>query len=238
MHLKLMTKRRPHARKQFVHAEGLGDVIVGAEIERLDLADLVAAARQHHDRDGLVARAHHPQQFQALHVRQSKIENDEIGILRQQLERGLAVRRLQDVVALRAQAHAQQFADGRLVIDHENLERGRAHAAVSSCLVAGGTGNLIVKTAPGRSGRFAAVIVPCMASTKPREIARPSPVPARTRSPFSRPIELVEDVLEVSGRYAVAFVQHLETDRVLVAPAPDADGACRRGNTWRRCPAG
>ena len=148
MHLKLMTKRRPHARKQFIHAERLGDVIVGAEVERLDLADLVAAARQHHDRDALVARADHPQQFEALHIGQSKIENDQIGILRQQLERGLAVRRLQDFVALRAQAHAQQLADGRLVIDHQNLERGRAHAAVSSCLVAGGIGSLIVKTAP------------------------------------------------------------------------------------------
>ena len=48
-----------------------------------------------------------------------------------------------------------------------------------------GTGSLIVKTAPVRSVRFAAVIVPCMASTKPREIARPRPVPARTWSPFS-----------------------------------------------------
>src|SRR3954447_15106013 len=44
-----------------------------------------------------------------------------------------------------------------------------------------------------------------------------------------RPIKLVEDVLEVSGRYAVAFVQHLETDRVLVAPAPDADGVAVGG---------
>ena len=180
VHLKLVTQRRPHAREQLIHAERLGDVIVGAEIERLDLADLVAAAGQHHDRNRLVARSHHPQQFEALHIGQSEIENDQIGFLRQQLERRLAVRRLQDFVALRAQAHAQQLADGRLVIDHQNLERSRAHAAVSSCLVAGGTGSLIVNTAPGRSVRFAAVIVPCMASTKPREIARPSPVPART----------------------------------------------------------
>ena len=51
-----------------------------------------------------------------------------------------------------------------------------------------------------------------------------------------RPIELVEDVLQVSGRYTVAFVQHLKTDRVLVAPAPDADGGAvhRAASAGRR----
>ena len=56
--------------------------------------------------------------------------------------------------------------------------------AVSSCLGCAGIGSLIVKAAPVRSVRFVAVIVPSMASTKPREIASPRPVPARTRSPF------------------------------------------------------
>ena len=65
-----------------------------------------------------------------------------------------------------------------------------------------GTGSVIVNTAPGRSVRFAAVIVPPMASTKPREIASPSPVPARTWSPFSRAMELVEDALELLRRNA------------------------------------
>src|SRR5207244_3621798 len=105
--------------------------------------------------------------------------------LRQQLERGLAVRRFQDFVALRAQPHAQQLTDRRLVVDHQNLERCRAHAAVSNRSTAGGIGSLIANTAPLRSLRFAALIVPCMASMKPREIASPRPVPARTWSPFS-----------------------------------------------------
>ena len=83
MHLQLMAQRRPHAREQLVHAERLGDVIVGAEIERLDLAGLVAAARQDDDRDALVARSDRPQQLEPVDIGQAEIENDEVGLLRQ-----------------------------------------------------------------------------------------------------------------------------------------------------------
>ena len=80
-----------------------------------------------------------------------------------------------------AEPHAQQFADRRLVIDHENLERERRSCGGVQPLRSGlGTGRVMVKTAPGRSARFAAVIVPPMASIKPREMASPRPVPART----------------------------------------------------------
>ena len=180
--LQLVTKRCPHAREKLIHAEGLGHVVVGPEIERLDLAGFVTPARQHHDRHALVARPHHSQQIEPLHVGQPQIENDEVGFLPQKLERGFCVGGFEDVVALRAQTHAKKLADRRLVVDDENLGSGGAHAATSSCSARAGIGSLIVNTAPLRSVRFAAEIVPSMASTKPREIARPSPVPARTRS--------------------------------------------------------
>ena len=41
-----MAQRGADACDEFGHAEGLGDVVVGAEIEGFDLAPLVAAARQ------------------------------------------------------------------------------------------------------------------------------------------------------------------------------------------------
>ena len=44
LHRELMPQRRPQAGQQFVGAEWLGDVVVGTEIERRDLARLVAAA--------------------------------------------------------------------------------------------------------------------------------------------------------------------------------------------------
>ena len=163
---------------------GLVTIVVGAEIERLHLARLVAAARQHHDGDALVARADRPQQIVALRIRQAEIENDQIRSFAKELERGFAVRRFEDLIAMRVEPHAQELADRRLVIDHQDAERGGVHAAASRRWRSRGIGRLMVKAAPVRSVRFAATMVPCIASTKPREIARPSPVPARTWSVF------------------------------------------------------
>ncbi len=178
--LQLVAKRGPDAGQKLVHAERLGHIVVGAEIEGLHLGGLVAAAREHHDRHALVLAAQQAQELEPLHVRQAEIEDDQVRLARRELERRLAVRRLEDLVALRAQPHPQQLADRRLVIDDQDAEWGGAHAALSTFLTAAGTGSVIVNTAPDRSVRFAAVMVPCMASTKPREIASPSPVPART----------------------------------------------------------
>src|ERR1700722_16094630 len=179
-----MPQRGAHTGEQFVHPEWLGEVVVGAEIERLDLAGLIAAARQHDDGHAVVAAADHAQQFMTLDVGQAEIENDEGGILRQQFERRLAVRSFQYIVTLGAQAHPQQFPYRRVIVDDKNLDRRGVHAAVSSASAAAGTGSLMVSTAPLRSARLPAEIVPCIASTKPREIASPRPVPGRTWSPF------------------------------------------------------
>ena len=65
-------------RHQLVHAERLRDEVVGAEIERLDLAGLVAAARKDDDRDGRTWRAQLAQQVQPGHVGQAEVEDDQI----------------------------------------------------------------------------------------------------------------------------------------------------------------
>ena len=54
-----------------------------AEIERLDLAGLIAAARQHDDWNAVVAAADHAQEIMALDIGQAEIENDQCGILGQ-----------------------------------------------------------------------------------------------------------------------------------------------------------
>ncbi len=184
MDLQLVPQSRAHAGEQFVHPERLCQIIVGTEIERLNFSGLITAARQHHDRNAVVAPADHAQQFMALDIGKAEIENDEGRILDQQFERGLAVGGFQDLVALGAQSHPQQFADRRLIVDDKDLDRRGAHAAVSSASDAAGIGSLMVSTAPFRSMRLVAEIVPCIASTKPRDIASPRPVPGRTWSPF------------------------------------------------------
>src|SRR5260370_30021780 len=119
----------------------------------------------------------------ALDIRQAEIENDQCGLLGQQFERELAVRGFQNLVTLRAQPHPQQLADRRLVVDDQDLDRRGVHAAVSNTSDAAGIGSRMVSTAPLRSVRLSAEMVPCIASTKPREIASPTPVPGRTCSP-------------------------------------------------------
>src|SRR5581483_2485181 len=131
----------------------------------------------------LVTGANGVQEVMALHVWQAEIENDEIRRLREQFERRFAVLRFDDLIALCGQARAQEPPNGRFVVDDQHLERRGAHAASNRCGEFG-MGKMIVKMAPLRSRRFAPTIVPCMASTKPREIASPNPVPARTRSAF------------------------------------------------------
>ena len=176
--LELVSEGRPHARQEFLHAERLGDVVVCAEIQRFDLGGLVAAAREHDNGHVFALSPDFAQEIEPLHVRQPEIEDDEIGRLCHQLERRLGIWRVDGLVALRAQSHAQQFADWRLVVDDQHSEGRSGHAAVSRCSAGLGTGSVTVKTAPGRSERLPATMVPPMASTKPREIASPSPVPA------------------------------------------------------------
>src|SRR5437879_2134220 len=119
-----------------------------------------------------------------LNVGKTEVQNDQRRVLLQKLQGNLAIGSFNDVITLCAQTHPQQFADRWLIVDHHYLERCGVHAAVSNILTPMGIGNLIDIAAPLRSVRFAAEIVPCMASMNPREIARPRPVPARMWSPF------------------------------------------------------
>ena len=74
-------KRRAHPRQQFADVERLVDVVVGAEIERLDLFGLALARRQHDDRHvGPFARA--PDHVLAVAVRQAEIEQHDVGRFR------------------------------------------------------------------------------------------------------------------------------------------------------------
>ena len=87
----------------------------------------------------------------------------------------------------------------------------------------------MVNTAPGRSVRLAAAIVPPSASTKPRQIASPRPVPARRRSPVGSPVELLEHARDVPRREARPLVGDREHDRVAAPAALERDGRARRG---------
>ena len=120
------------------------------------------------------------QQLQAVDVRKPQIKDHQVWLLVEQLQRSLAIGCVDNLIAMRGQSHPQQLSDWRLVVDDEDSDGRRGHSAAPSCWAVSDTGREIVKMAPLRSERFAATIVPCRASTNPREIAKPSPVPALT----------------------------------------------------------
>ncbi len=113
---------RLDAGDQFARGEGLGHVVVGTRLEARDLVGLLAARRQHHDRD--VARvgvaAQHPDQFEAAHVRQHPVDQDEVGTpVADARERRLAVFRERDVAAGPPQPESDQVADRLFIFDDE-----------------------------------------------------------------------------------------------------------------------
>src|SRR5262249_28558237 len=55
LHVELMPKGGAHPGQEFIHAKRLCHIVVGPEIECVDLAGLIAAARQNHDRYAFVA---------------------------------------------------------------------------------------------------------------------------------------------------------------------------------------
>jgi hypothetical protein len=79
--LQLVAQRDADARDQFLHAERLRHIVVGAELQRLDDAGLVGAARQDQDRQIEPLLAPFAQQVMAGHVGQAEIEQDEVGLL-------------------------------------------------------------------------------------------------------------------------------------------------------------
>ena len=172
--LQAVAQRGANAGRQFLHAERLGDIIIGAQIERRHLAGLVVAAGKNDDGHGRAAIAQGAHDRQPIHSRQPQIEHDQVHrIAFKEIQRRLAAIGLLDAIGLRRQGGAQETPDRRFVVHDQDAQRG--HALESA------NGTVTVKTAPP-SARLAAVTVPPIASMKPRAMERPRPVPASLRS--------------------------------------------------------
>ena len=107
-------------RRQLGHAKRLADVIVGAEIERLDLRALVTAGRQDDDRYRRVL-AGFDDDLEAAAVGQTQIEDDQVGLVAgEHFERARRVLGGHHAMAGRSQAGPQKPQDRRLVVDDED----------------------------------------------------------------------------------------------------------------------
>jgi hypothetical protein len=131
-----MPLRRADAHEELIDTEGFRDIIVGAKIERCDLGAFVLTIRKDDDRQGLVAIPDLSDDIEAIHVGQSKVEDDEIGrMLADHVERGVRIGGGGDDIALALQARVQKAKDRRLIIDDENTKGARAwcHNKASEC---------------------------------------------------------------------------------------------------------
>ena len=73
-------QRRAEPGEELVHAERLGDVVVGAGVEGGDLVGLAFAHREHDDRHvGPAAQA--ADHLDAVDAGQAEVEDDEVGVL-------------------------------------------------------------------------------------------------------------------------------------------------------------
>ena len=104
--------------------EGLGEVVVGAQLQPDHLVCHLVPSREHDDRN-LAGLPDLPADGEAVHAGQHDVEHDQVGLELAEAVEGLdAVRHAFDLVALPAQVESRQLDDVLLIVDHEDLLTG------------------------------------------------------------------------------------------------------------------
>ncbi len=132
-------QQRAHARHQLRHGERLDDVIVGAGRQAAHALALLAARRQHDDRQRARrrARAQAAADLEAGDAGQHPVEDDEVGRRLEQPQFGLvAALDALDGEALRLEIVGEQQAQRVLVLDDEDARRGAGRRAFARRLTA------------------------------------------------------------------------------------------------------
>ena len=117
----LHQKRPLGEQEQFVHVEGLGEVIVGAPLHRLD-GGLHGAVGRHDDHLGVGPRlSDFPEEGEAVHARHPNVEEDQVeGLAAGLLEGGLPVLHRDDAIAGLLQALFQDPAQAVFVVGDQD----------------------------------------------------------------------------------------------------------------------
>lgn len=113
---------RPYARDDLPYAEGLGDVVVGAEFQADDPVRLVAAGADDDDRH-VTAFAQRPADVQAVGVGQAEVEQDDVvglGVAEGRAARGHP----RHLEAVAEQAAAQRLGH-RFIVFHQEYAHSR-----------------------------------------------------------------------------------------------------------------
>ena len=108
---------------QFPRAEGLGDVIIGADFQALDLVVFLNLGGQHDNRDvgGCLFLFQPPCQLDTTGAREHPVQQDQVWLPVNYQGVGLAgILCLEVVVISHFEGHGDHFADGWLVIDDQD----------------------------------------------------------------------------------------------------------------------
>ncbi len=178
-------QHRPHPRHELTRGEGLGDVVVGAQIEAHDPVGLLPPGGEHDHRD-LGSRPDPAAQLQAVDARQHHVEHHQLGLgALDQVAGGDAVAGLEGAVPLAAQVGGDDLAHDRLVVDDQDSRdrslragggllhrvRLRAHRPMMTCRPCGS----VTRHHQGRRSP------PGTTRRRRSARARPCAVPARDR---------------------------------------------------------
>src|SRR5919205_431164 len=111
-----------YARDQLARVEGLGQVVVGADLQPDDAVNVVAARREHHDVHVRPFGPQPPQHLEAVHARHHHVEHDERVLARERaLQPRLAPVRDLDGEALFAQKLGHQLAQLAVVVNNQHV---------------------------------------------------------------------------------------------------------------------
>ena len=166
-------ERAPDDQADLVVVEGLRDVVLGAELHRLD-RDLLAAVRgDHHDRRlglALARAAHHVEAGGA--VAEREVGQHEVELAALELgERIRAALALHHLVALAAEQAGERQPDARLVLHHQHARRAHRGSPDGP-----ERGRVITNSVPSPGAEPASIAPPCASITFLLS-ARPRPVP-------------------------------------------------------------
>ena len=116
-----MTDGRPDAGQQLVCAEGLGQIVVGPQIQGVHLVPLMGPGRDHHHwQTGPGAQL--TQDVQTIHIGQSQIQDDQIGTVRGNHGLGLgAGAGHHRVIVMGGEHRGDEVADALLVLNNQDL---------------------------------------------------------------------------------------------------------------------
>ncbi len=174
------TEERAHAGQQLADPKRFGEIVVRAEIERFDLGRFLSA-RGEHDHRNIRPPAQLAQQGQSVEIGQHQIEDEQIGrIAPEPNQRRRAPFRELHLVAMAPQGDIERAPDLRFVIDDQNARI--AHAGASARREERSKGIVKRTDVPIPSGPLSIQMRPPCASTSPRLIVSPIPVPCNPRA--------------------------------------------------------